>query len=286
MGREVRRVPADFNWPLNKVWHGFKMPDELHSQQCYHCGGQGVNAATRVLSDSWYDQAGFVMVAYQFAPHITDAEIAKMVHDLGGRWTYRYGQDRNGNVAERPPWKIIGDYRGWQHDLTQDEVQLLFDEGRFYRLKEKGVCPTAAEINEAYQHGMGHDAINMWICVKARAQRMGIYGHCEHCKGEGRLWRDEEHKRLNNEWESTPPPEGPAYQIWETVSEGSPVSPAFMKPEDLARWMVRNDSSVTSGTTFDGWVKFITKVGFAPSAIGVGDDIKSGVQALTEEDDQ
>ncbi len=30
---------------------------------------------------------------------------------------------------------------------------------------------------------MGHDAINRWICVKARAKHLGIYGHCEHCEG-------------------------------------------------------------------------------------------------------
>ena len=28
----------------------------------------------------------------------------------------------------------------------------------------------------------GHDAINRWICVKARAKHLGIYGHCEHCE--------------------------------------------------------------------------------------------------------
>jgi hypothetical protein len=23
MGREIKRVPLDFDWPLDKVWHGF-----------------------------------------------------------------------------------------------------------------------------------------------------------------------------------------------------------------------------------------------------------------------
>ena len=286
MGREVRRVPADFKWPLNKVWNGFLMPDELHSTQCHKCGGHGLNAATRVIADSWYDQAGFVMVAHKFEDHVTDAEIAEQVRKAGGRWTYRYYCDRDGKPAERPPWKIVGDCREWSHDLTQDEVQLLFDEGRFYRLKEKGVCPTAAEINEAYQRGMGHDAINMWICVKARAKRQGVYGQCEHCNGEGRLWRDAEHKRLNEEWESTPPPEGPAYQIWETVSEGSPVSPAFLKPEELARWMTNNDTSITNGTGYDGWLTFIKKCGYAPTMAGMGGNFKSGVEAIVEMKDR
>ena len=29
MGRELRRVPLDFNWPLNKVWEGFCNPHGL-----------------------------------------------------------------------------------------------------------------------------------------------------------------------------------------------------------------------------------------------------------------
>ena len=27
MGREIRRVPLDFDWPLNTVWEGFLTPD-------------------------------------------------------------------------------------------------------------------------------------------------------------------------------------------------------------------------------------------------------------------
>jgi hypothetical protein len=34
MGREVRRVPLDFEWPLNKVWEGF-LND--HYVECPDC---------------------------------------------------------------------------------------------------------------------------------------------------------------------------------------------------------------------------------------------------------
>ena len=60
------------------------------------------------------------------------------------------------------------------------------------------------------------------------------------------------------------PPEGKGYQIWETVSEGSPVSPVFAKPEDLAQWMVDNDTSITRDATFEQWMAFIDD-GYAPS---------------------
>ena len=34
MSREVKRVPLDFGWPLNKVWEGYLMPDSLKECPC------------------------------------------------------------------------------------------------------------------------------------------------------------------------------------------------------------------------------------------------------------
>jgi len=38
MGREVKRVALDFNWPLDKTWEGFLNP---HYQECVVCNGRG-----------------------------------------------------------------------------------------------------------------------------------------------------------------------------------------------------------------------------------------------------
>ena len=71
------------------------------------------------------------------------------------------------------------------------------------------------------------------------------------------------------------PPEGPAYQVWETVSSGSPISPPFLTPEDLARWMVDHDNSYTSDVTYEEWIVFIREIG---SAVSFGHGM-SGVKA-------
>lgn len=42
MGRELRRVPLDFSWPLKKVWDGYLNP---HYKKCPHCTGNGYTAA-------------------------------------------------------------------------------------------------------------------------------------------------------------------------------------------------------------------------------------------------
>lgn len=57
------------------------------------------------------------------------------------------------------------------------------------------------------------------------------------------------------------------YQIWETCSEGSPISPVFLKPKDLAKWMVENDDSVTKDTTYGGWLKFIIEEQSVPTCV-------------------
>ena len=73
------------------------------------------------------------------------------------------------------------------------------------------------------------------------------------------------------------------YQVWQDVSEGGPVSPVFLKPEDLAKWMVENDSSITRDTSYEAWLAMIKEEGSAPSMIGgPGIGLKSGTSVLYE----
>lgn len=37
MGRELRRVPLDFDWPLNKPWKGFLNPFYGDDHRCTSC---------------------------------------------------------------------------------------------------------------------------------------------------------------------------------------------------------------------------------------------------------
>ncbi len=46
---------------------------------------------------------------------------------------------------------------------------------------EKPIMPSAEKVNEVNRNGHLHDTINQWICVKARAQYLGVYGYCEFC---------------------------------------------------------------------------------------------------------
>jgi len=143
---------------------------------------------------------------------------------------------------------------------------------------------TAQEVNEWSVTGFGHDCCNQWAVCAARLKVDGIKSTCDYCNGEGSVWDSEENKKICEAWQRSEPPKGDGYQLWETVSEGSPISPVFVKPEELAAWLVsstdytwaRNDR----GTTYEQWLRFICGPGWAPSLIVDNKGVHTGVQAV------
>lgn len=259
MGRELKRVPMDFAWPLKATWIGYINPYRWN--ECPGCGGCGLNPETKRLYDTWYDHEGF-----------------------GVRWRYDYGVGRDGKPADRPPWRIVGECRSWQHDLTQDEVDALAEAGRLMEFthvplddeqreevrrkvesggnswlpRHNGRRPAAEEVNEWSRHGMGHDGINKWICVRVRAERLGIYGKCRVCGGEGAVWFSPEMRAAHEAWEREDPPEGDGYQLWETTSEGSPISPVFASLDALCAWAAGHATVFgDAGATADEWRRML-----------------------------
>lgn len=85
-------------------------------------------------------------------------------------------------------------------------------------------------------------------------------------------------------------PEGTATMLvmYESTSEGTPISPAFATPEGLARWLADNGASAFGdiGASYEQWLGMIRR-GSAPSAIltrhadGSG-TLQSGVAAISD----
>lgn len=183
--------------------------------------------------------------------------------------------------------------RRWCDAITQDEVDALVAENRLRRWNGEtraweSVPRTAAEVNAANVRAslgdMNHDAINRWICVETRAKRLGVYGKCSVCDGSGEIWSSPEKKKQADEWVPEEPPSGDGWQLWETTSEGSPMSPVFDSPEKLARWLADTGASSFGGmtATYDQWMGFC-RAGWAPSAVmEVPGRLMSGVEAVTE----
>lgn len=98
---------------------------------------------------------------------------------------------------------------------------------------EEPEYPSADKVNEWNRTSMGHDSINQWICVEARAKHLGVYGKCEFCEGKGQFWYSDEIEQLYENFEGYPPPEGEGFQLWSTTTEGHPMTPVFASLELL-----------------------------------------------------
>jgi hypothetical protein len=85
-------------------------------------------------------------------------------------------------------------------------------------------------------------------------------------------------------------PDWPAEQrthlmMYETTSEGTPISPAFETPEELARWLTDNGASAFAGmvATYEQWLA-TARSGYAPSAVFGQNGLRSGVAAGLKEE--
>lgn len=70
------------------------------------------------------------------------------------------------------------------------------------------------------------------------------------------------------------------YQLYETTSEGTPISPVMESPEALAKWLEENKASAFGShtATYAQWLAMINR-GSCVSAVITQSGIKSGVEA-------
>lgn len=71
--------------------------------------------------------------------------------------------------------------------------------------------------------------------------------------------------------------------MYEDTTEGTPISPAFETPEELARWLADNGASSfgSSTATYEQWLP-TCRGGWAPSMVIQGGHMMSGVEALAD----
>jgi len=69
------------------------------------------------------------------------------------------------------------------------------------------------------------------------------------------------------------------FQMYETCSEGTPISPVMATPEELAHWLADNGASAFGSMTanYESWLR-VCNGGYAPSAVVTDGVLKSGVE--------
>lgn len=181
MGREIKRVPLDFDWPIDEVWKGYLNP---HFEKCPCCN------------------AGYSL-SYEL--------VAKHIQAL--MWDNKGMKDKN--------------YRKITTFLAGREPGSLF----------------------------GHDSSDAWRAIEKLAELADLpedWHRCDFCDGAG---CHPDSLVLYESWEQQDPPKGEGYQVWETVSKGSPISPVFETKEEMAIWLSKEGYSekAIEGFIEDGW---------------------------------
>lgn len=295
MGREIKRVPLDFTWPLGKIWEGYLMPDHLHEKDCPSCKG-GYSPHAEHLFDLWYGRSPFAP-QQNGSPSFEPTHPAiweKAERNIGNAPDY-YG---TGDAAlTREALRLAGLLNSqWSHHLNDQDVAALLEANRLWDLtrnftKENGWekrdperVPTAAEVNEwSLRHG--HDALNASAVIQARCKREGHPVTCETCNGHATLEAYQGQRADADAWEQEEPPAGEGWQVWETVSEGSPITPIFETAEALARYLSSSDRPRRSKEwmavlNYEDALSFIA-AGWAPSLIvESGKSVQYGYKAV------
>ena len=207
MGRTIKRVPLDFDHNMGELWPGYiNTFFENHCHRCLDCDGSGYSTAAKKISDDWY---GFNDSNDKWSDKLTQDEVDELVnsHRLREFSDFFIEKIINGQVHKILPAELVNLY--FRHDELRRSILWL----------------------------LGHDGINQSICVSARCNRLGIQICCLTCNGTGNIWDSEKHRIDSDNWMPEDPPLGIGWQLWETITSGSPVSPVCATKEELADWL-------------------------------------------------
>lgn len=249
MGREIKRVALDFSWPLDKTWEGFLMPDTLREITCKDCEGRGYSPEAQYLEDRWYGKVPFSPSetgSTPLTPETPEVRAFAERNVSGAEWFYGSGE----MAVQKEARRLCDLWNGmWMHHLSQDEVDMLVADDRLRDFthtwsKENGwqeIEPTpvitAEQVNRrSISNWMGSSGLG--LLMEYTLNLRGTSDRCSTCHGHGSAEAYPGQREDEEKWEPTEPPAGEGWQVWETVSEGSPISPVFTDREGLIRWLM------------------------------------------------
>ena len=280
MSRETRRVPLDFDAPLNKIWDGYRTPENLSPPKCLACDGSGYSTEARRLFDLWYGHAPFRPEDNGSTPLTpTTPAVRAFAERNVTRAPHFYGVGEQAITREATRLATLWNSM-WSHHLNADDITALIDGDRLWdftstcvkgvgwrRIEPAPPHPTPEQVNTWAITSPGHDAINASIVVGARCEREGKPRTCHTCGGRGDVGTAEQ-RAAYEAWEPTDPPTGDGWQLWETTSEGSPISPVFATGDELAAWMSQNPCGFGGARiTLKTAMAWVHGPGWAPSMV-------------------
>lgn len=162
----------------------------------------------------------------------------------------------------------------WQHPRYADDYYRENLRGKYVPLYASGFASRDAEWAEGWQkwqEGLceNYGGDEKWAPIEAEYKAMRYTDYAGSRPSPDEFMPD---------W---PVDQCTHYMMYEDTSEGTPISPAFATPEELAQWLVDTNASAFggSGASYEGWLR-VAKGGFAPSMIMQGGVMHTGVDGL------
>ncbi len=238
MSREVRRVPIDFDYPIGKVWIGYLRPKYLDGRPCENCDG-GETWASRWL----YRLCNRINL---LAGDVRLADHGEPIHPYFAEDPAPPIQWRRDPVTGRPYSADAYDVMRPSTDITDLIAGIA------------GCAP--AEVGDFHSPNTEYDIYRALIA----ASGIEDWGTCSRCEGRGEFEAYPGQFAEREAWEPTEPPEGDGWQLWSTVSDGSPASPVFPDAEALAEWLLTESAGLARCSSMDVARRFV-QAGWAPS---------------------
>lgn len=273
MGREIKRVSLDFDFPWNDswaIWTGYQRPDSLQGTPCPDCDGSG-----QTHFGWWLQKFSYLMG--MLADDVRDQENGKPMHP----WLVEFP---NGHGH----WEYLVDGTWGIHPSVKGEARRAAQHRYVVDRPSKDALTFFARLTDQPEDKVGGGIFSSGSDIKyAVMQKLcevtGVDVACQTCEGQGSTEVYPGQRAEAEAWEPTEPPEGPGYQLWETVSEGSPITPVFATPEELAHWMTEHSwgsQKDKMASSFDVAMRFI-EAGWAPSGIASAEHgVETGVEAV------
>ncbi|WP_131806841.1 hypothetical protein [Mycobacteroides abscessus] len=259
-------MPIGFDWPLNKPWQGYLQPERFEEDQCPTCSGGCYAPYAQKLNDQWYGNAPFDPASTGSTLLTADTpavrHAAEQIVNSSPGWYQEFHGCRwvEQAIHRHAAYVAVLWNRTWSRHLSQDDVDALFAQGRLLWLthtwsKDNGWAPnepahhpTATEVNEWAMTPPGHP-LDKVVVIQARCERAGQPFWCTTCQGHGTLELYPGQRAAAEAWEQEDhgPPVGEGWQVWENVTEGSPISPVFNDSETLVQWLISPENTSMGG---------------------------------------
>jgi hypothetical protein len=154
----------------------------------------------------------------------------------------------------------------WEHPKSDNGDYIPLHDGKYSEELEKWKLE-----NEKWNEGLSDDWNGGWKPKKKEYENMSYSEY------NGSKPKKKDYMPEFDESELT------HIMMYEDTSEGTPISPAFETPEELAHWLADNNASAFGDmtATYEHWLA-TCKSGWAPSAVVVRGKMMSGVEGINE----